>query len=575
MSKGKLGEMLVSQGLIKADQLRVAVAEAQKNKARLGTTLVRLGHVNEKVLATFLSRQYGISAISLDDVDVNPELAKLVSRNLCERHVLVPVGVENNRLSIAISDPTNVTAVDDVRFMCNMDVNIFIAAESSIKALIDRIYGAAAGAELDKVIEKEGEDSSLSSVEIGVQKGAAEIEDDQVGEKPIIRLINKLFLEAIRRKTSDIHIEPYEQFSRVRFRIDGALHEIMRLPVQVKNAVPARIKVMSQLDISEKRLPQDGRIQVRTKTGKIDIRVSILPTIFGEKVVMRLLDQGNTTPDLAKMGFEEEQLKVFQRAASQPYGMLLVTGPTGSGKSTTLYAALSSLNAIDVNISTVEDPVEYNMIGINQVQMKDSIGLNFAAALRSLLRQDPDIVMVGEIRDHETAEIAIKAALTGHMVFSTLHTNDAPSTVSRLLHMGIEPFLITASLLLVQAQRLIRINCEHCREPDAKVSREDLLAAEVPENWLEGFTPMRGRGCDKCGKTGYKGRRGIYEVMYFNERLRNLIVKGANADDLKAAAVEEGMITLRRSGIMKMYRGDTTLEEVLNNSRPDGDFKKV
>ncbi len=576
MSNGKLGEILVAQGLVKPDHLRAALAEAQRSKGRLGSTLVRLGHINEKVLATFLARQYGITAISLDDVSVSPELAKLVSKNLCERHGLVPIGVENNRLSIAISDPTNVSAVDDVRFMCNMDVNIFIAAESSIKALIERAYSAGSE-DLQKAIDPiTDDDGSSSSLEVGVGKqGAEEIEGEQLGEKPVIRLINKLFLEAIRRKSSDIHIEPFEQYSRVRFRIDGALHEIMRLPVQVKAAVPARIKVMSQLDISEKRLPQDGRIQVRTKTGKIDIRVSVLPTIFGEKVVMRLLDQGSSTPDLAKMGFEEEQLKVFHRAASQPYGMLLVTGPTGSGKSTTLYAALSSLNTTDVNISTVEDPVEYNMNGINQVQMKEAIGLNFAAALRSLLRQDPDIVMVGEIRDHETAEIAIKAALTGHMVFSTLHTNDASSTVSRLLHMGVEPFLITASLLLVQAQRLIRINCEHCRVPDTKVSREDLMAAEVPENWLDGFTAVRGKGCDKCGKTGYRGRRGIYELMYFNERLRNLIVKGANADELKLAAIEEGMITLRRSGIMKLYRGDTTLEEVLGNSRPDGDFRKL
>lgn len=575
MSAGKLGELLVSQGIIKSDHLRAALADLQKTKGRLGSTLVRLGHVNEKVLATFLSRQYGISAVSLDDVTVSPELAKLVSKNLCERHDLVPIGVENNRLNVAIADPTNVSAIDDVRFMCNMDVNILIAAESAIRALIERTYGAGSE-ELNKVIDptKEADESSLSVLEVGVQKGAAEIEGEQVGEKPVIRLINKLFLEAIRRKTSDIHIEPYEQYSRVRFRIDGVLHEIMRLPPQVKMAVPARIKVMAQLDISEKRLPQDGRIQVRTKTGKIDIRVSVLPTIFGEKVVMRLLDQGNTSPDLAKMGFEEEQLKLFQKAAYQPYGMVLVTGPTGSGKSTTLYAALSSLNSSDVNISTVEDPVEYNMLGINQVQMKESIGLNFAAALRSLLRQDPDIVMVGEIRDHETAEIAIKAALTGHMVFSTLHTNDASSTVSRLLHMGIEPFLITASLVLVQAQRLIRVNCDNCREPDTKVTREDLLAAEVPESWLGGLTAMRGRGCVQCGKTGYKGRRGIYEVMYLNERLRTLVVKGANADTLKVAAVEDGMISLRQSGIMKLYRGDTTLEEVLNNSRPDGDFKK-
>ena len=576
MSSSKLGELLVGQGVIKPDQLKAALAEAIKTKERLSSTLVRLGHVNEKVLVTFLCRQYAMNAVSLEDVTVVPEVARLVTKALCERHLLVPVSIENNRLNIAVADPNNVAAVDDVRFMCNMDVQVLLAAESSIRALIDRTY-ASGSDELNKVIDpaKDTDDSALSAVvQVGVDKGPAEIDSEQVGEKPVIRLINKLFLEAIRRKASDIHIEPYEQFSRVRFRIDGVLHEIMRLPLQVRSAVPARIKVMAQLDISEKRLPQDGRIQVRTKTGKIDIRVSVLPTMFGEKVVMRLLDQQSTSLDLQKMGFEEEQLKLFQKAANQPYGMVLVTGPTGSGKSTTLYAALSALNMADVNISTVEDPVEYNMIGINQVQMKESIGLNFAAALRSLLRQDPDIVMVGEIRDHETAEIAIKAALTGHMVFSTLHTNDAPSTVSRLLHMGVEPFLITASLILVQAQRLIRINCEHCREPDTQLTPQELLAAEVPENWLEHFKPMRGKGCERCQKTGYKGRRGIYEVMYLNERLRNLIVKGVNADDLKMAAVEEGMLSLRRSAIINLYRGDTTLEEVLNNSRPDRDFAK-
>jgi len=349
---------------------------------------------------------------------------------------------------------------------------------------------------------------------------------------------------------------------------------VMRLPPQLKSPLPARVKVMAQLDISEKRLPQDGRIQVKTKDKRIDIRVSILPTMFGEKVVMRLLDQGNTTPDLRAVGFEEEQLKLFKKAASQPYGMILVTGPTGSGKSTTLYAALSELNGPDVNISTVEDPVEYNMAGINQVQMKESIGLNFAAALRSLLRQDPDILMIGEIRDHETAEIAVKSALTGHLVFSTLHTNDAPSTVTRLLHMGLEPFLITAALTLVQAQRLVRSVCQNCIEPDPRVTPEMLVEAEVPEHWLSSIKAMRGGGCDKCGQTGYKGRKGIFEVMYLTERLRDLIVKGANADQLKVQALEDGMLTLRQSGLLKLYRGETTLEEVLNNSRPDGDFLK-
>jgi len=571
---GKLGELLVSQGLINRDQLTSALELRNKNKTRLGAALVQLGHINEKVLATFLSKQYGLSAISLDDVRISQDLVKLIPRSLCERHCLIPLGIEGNRLSIALADPTNVSAVDDVRFLSNMDVDVYIATETAIRAAIDTAYTSTT--ELEKIVplQEDEEDLKTSNIEIAsLEQAAVEVDTEKAGEKPVIRLINKLFLEAVRRKASDIHIEPFESYSRIRFRIDGALYELMRLPPQLKSAIPTRIKVMSSLDISEKRLPQDGRIQVRTRHKKIDIRVSVLPTMFGEKVVMRLLDQGATTPDLAALGFEEEQLKVFRTAASQPYGMVLVTGPTGSGKSTTLYAALSELNGPDVNISTVEDPVEYNMLGINQVQMKETIGLSFAAALRSLLRQDPDIIMVGEIRDQETAEIAIKAALTGHMVFSTLHTNDAPSSVSRLLHMGIEPFLITAALSVVQAQRLVRVICENCAEADDKITKEMILAAELPAHWIDTCKPMRGKGCDRCAKTGYRGRQGIFEVMPVTERIREMVVKGANADQLKKAAIEEGMMTLRQSALLKFYRGETTLEEVLNNSRPDTDLK--
>jgi len=574
MSAGKLGDLLVAQGVISKEQLSAALELRTKNKSRLGSALISLGHINEKVLATFLSKQYGIPAISLDDLQVSPDLTRLIPKSLCERHLIIPLNTEGNRLSIAVVDPTNVSAVDDVRFLCNMDVNVFIAAESSVKSAIETAYGKTKeGADLDSIVDPMNDDEQTGTVEVrSGQTMAADIEVDRADEKPVIRLINKLFVEAVRRKVSDIHIEPFETFSRIRFRIDGTLHEVMRTPPQLKAALPARLKVMAQMDISEKRLPQDGRIQVRMKEKKVDVRVSTLPMIFGEKVCMRLLAQGDTNPELAKMGFEEQQLKVFRKASGQPYGMVLVTGPTGSGKSTTLYAALSELNGPDVNISTVEDPVEYNMAGINQCQMRDNIGLNFAAALRSLLRQDPDIIMIGEIRDQETAEIAIKAALTGHMVFSTLHTNDAPSTITRLLHMGVEPFLITAALTLVEAQRLVRFVCPKCAEEDPKVTREMLVAAEVPETWLETIKPMRGKGCEACGNTGFKGRRGIYEVMYMTERIRDLIVKGANADQLKQAAMEDGMMTLRQSGVTKLYRGETTLEEVLNNSRPDGDI---
>ncbi len=578
MSSGKLGELLISQGLITKEQLTSALELRAKQKSRLGTALIELGHINESVLATFLSKQYGITAISLDDVEIPPDLVKLIPKSLCERHLIIPLSADGNRLSVAVSDPTNVSAVDDIRFLCNMEVNVFIATESAIRAAVEKAYGSKSALDSVKdvgVEELETDDGSTNAVQVtGGQTSAQDIDTEIAGEKPVIRLINKVFVEAVRRKASDIHIEPFETFARIRLRIDGTLHEVMRAPQTIKNALPARLKVMAQLDISEKRLPQDGRISVRMKDKKVDIRVSTLPTIFGEKVVMRLLAQSETKPDLAAMGFEEEQLKLFRKAAGQPYGMILVTGPTGSGKSTTLYAALSELNGPDVNISTVEDPVEYNMDGINQVQMKDGIGLNFAAALRSLLRQDPDIIMVGEIRDQETAEIAIKAALTGHMVFSTLHTNDAPSTITRLLHMGVEPFLITAALTLVQAQRLIRVNCKHCLIVDEKVTKEMLISAELPESWLESFKPMRGKGCDRCATTGYKGRKGIYEVMYLTEDIRDGIIQGVNADELKKMAISDNMTTLRRSALVKLYRGETTLEEVLNNSRPDGDMMK-
>jgi type IV pilus assembly protein PilB len=580
MSAGKLGDLLVAQGVVTQEQLRAAIEQKNKSKGRLSSALVQLGHVNEKVLATFLSKQYGIPAIALDEVAVPKEVTTLIPYNLCEKHVMMPLSLENNRLSLVISDPTNVSAIDDVRFLSNLDVVVYLSTETAIRSLLERSYQGAAGASLRDAVKVDigrqdiETDEKTGFIEIGAEAETHEVENERVGDKPVIRLINKLLLEAVRRKVSDIHIEPFDNHSRVRFRVDGSLHEVMRLPPQLKSSTPARVKVMAQLDISEKRLPQDGRIQVRTQSRKIDIRVSILPTMFGEKVVMRLLDQGNTTPSLTALGFEEEQLKLFKKAAGQPYGMILVTGPTGSGKSTTLYGALSELNSPDVNISTVEDPVEYNMVGINQVQMKEGIGLNFAAALRSLLRQDPDIVMVGEVRDHETAEIAIKAALTGHMVFSTLHTNDAPSTITRLVHMGVEPFLITAALTLVQAQRLVRINCEHCIQVDTKVTPEMLTEAELPQHWMDSVKPMRGKGCDRCGTTGYKGRKGIFEVMYMTEKLREMVIKGVNADALKKAAIEDGMITLRQSGLLKLYRGETTLEEVLNNSRPDGDLFK-
>lgn len=578
MSRGKLGELLIAEGLLTPDQLTSAQEHKTKFRTPLTSSLVQLGHVNENVLATFLSKQYGIPAVSLEEIETPTELFKLVPLSICEKHGVLPLSLENGKVNIAISDPTNVTAIDDIRFVTNMDVEVFIATPSAIKMVLERAYASQGSEQLNREVKNLNRSVSsevTGAIEVAsLEREAIAVEEEGAGEKPVIRLINRLFVESIRKKASDIHIEPFENYSRVRIRVDGSLFEIMRLPPQLRAAVPQRIKVMATMDIGEKRLPQDGRIQLKTKDRQIDVRVSTLPTVFGEKVVLRLLDQGNSTPNLEKSGFEEEQIKLFREAARQPYGMVLVTGPTGSGKSTTLYGILSELNNSDSNISTVEDPVEYNMAGVNQVQMKDSIGLNFASALRSLLRQDPDIIMVGEIRDQETAEIAVKAALTGHMVFSTLHTNDAPSTISRLLHMGLEPFLITAALTLVQAQRLVRVICENCKDVDEKVTPEMLLAAEVPKEWLDQFKPMRGKGCDRCAGTGYRGRLGIFEVMLLTEDLRSRIIKGANADQLKRFAVDDGMLTLRQSALMKLFRGTTTLEEVLNNSRPDNDLLK-
>jgi type IV pilus assembly protein PilB len=573
MNPGKLGALLVSKGLITKEQLQTATDFQSKEKTRLGSSLVKLGHVNEKVLVTFLSAQYGIPAVSLEGEFIAPEILRLVPKSLCQKHILIPLSIEENKLKIAMADPTHVSAIDDVRFISNMEVSVVLAAESDILAVVEKSYKEGPSV-LGSAKDYRDPNQEQTKTGIAINPQSETIDSAKSDSKPIIKLINNIFLEAIKRKVSDIHIEPFEGFSRVRFRIDGSLHEIMKLPIQFRLPVPARIKVMANLDIAEKRLPQDGRIQLRTKDRSVDVRVSLVPTIHGEKVVMRLLDQGGSTPEITQIGMEPEQIALFQKAAEQPYGMILVTGPTGSGKTTTLYAALSALNTPDVNVSTAEDPVEYTLLGINQVHVKESIGMTFAGALRSFLRQDPDIIMVGEIRDQETAEISVKAALTGHMVFSTLHTNDASSTISRLRHMGLEPFLITAAVTLVQAQRLVRILCPHCKEPDPSVTPTILKEAEMPDAWLAKCTPMKAKGCDKCAGTGYKGRRGIFEVLFLDEEIRNMIVKGANTDELKNVAVRKGMLTLRQSALLKIMRGETTIHEVLNNSRPDGDILK-
>lgn len=573
MNAAKLGNLLIQKGIISQDQLTLAASHQKEHNARLGEALIKLGHVNENVLASFYSTQFGLTAVSLQGINVTPEVIRMVPKALCQRYTVLPLAIEGTKLKVAFSDPTQVNALDDIRFISNMEVLMVIAPESQIRSAIERLYEGSANA-LGNVQDYEQEDGEeKTNVGVVATSQAEEIDQSTVDSKPVIKLVNNIFLEAIRKKVSDIHIEPFESICRVRFRIDGSLHEIMKLPANFRLPVPARIKVMANLDIAEKRLPQDGRIQLRTKHKTVDVRVSLVPTIHGEKVVMRLLDQGGAPPEMAQVGMEEEQLLIFKKAAEQPYGMILVTGPTGSGKSTTLYAALSSLNSVDVNVSTAEDPVEYTLLGINQVHVKESIGMTFAGALRSFLRQDPDIIMVGEIRDQDTAEIAVKAALTGHLVFSTLHTNDAPSTISRLRHMGLEPFLITAAVTLVQAQRLVRLLCPQCKVPDDQVSRQALLDAEMPEEMLDSCTVMKAKGCDHCGGTGYKGRKGIFEVMFLTETLRNLIINNANSDEIKRVAISQGMRTLRQSGLLKVARGETTLTEVLNNSRPDGDLK--
>lgn len=572
MNAAKLGNLLVSKGLVSQDQLNSAANHQKEANIRLSESLIQLGHVNENVLASFYSTQFGLTAVSLKEEFVAPEILRMVPKALCDKYNVLPLGIEGNKLKVAFSDPTQVSAIDDVRFIANMEVLMVIAPDSQIREAVQRLYKAGVSV-LGQASDyrDEGDGKTNPGVEIGKQ--AEQIDQQSPDSKPVIKLINNIFLEAIRRKVSDIHIEPFENLCRVRFRIDGSLHEMMQLPPTFRLPVPARIKVMANLDIAEKRLPQDGRIQLRTKEKTVDVRVSLVPTIHGEKIVMRLLDQGGAPPEMNQVGMEPEQIALFKKAAEQPYGMILVTGPTGSGKTTTLYAALSSLNTLDVNLSTAEDPVEYTLLGINQVHVKESIGMTFAGALRSFLRQDPDIIMVGEIRDQETAEVAVKAALTGHLVFSTLHTNDAPSTISRLRHMGLESFLITAAVTLVQAQRLVRMLCPHCKEPDPSVTEAVLREAEMPEELITSATIMKAKGCDKCGGTGYKGRKGIFEVLFLDEQLRNLIVNGANSDDLKKAAVGKGMRTLRMSAIAKLARGETTLSEVLNNSRPDGDLK--
>jgi type IV pilus assembly protein PilB len=563
----RLGDLLVREKIITSDQLDKAL-KAQREagpNSRLGSTLVHLGFVSDEEVTNFLSRQYGVPAINLQYFEIDSSVVKLIPEETAKRYQILPLSRVGASLTIAMVDPTNVFAMDDIKFMTGFNIEPVVASESAIMDAIEKAYGGSQQNEnVDELLASMGEEADVELQADQEEMDLNELEKS-ADEAPIVKLVNIVMTDAVKRGASDIHIEPYEKEYRVRFRIDGVLQHIMSPPMKLKDAITSRIKIMAKMDISEKRLPQDGRIMLKMQIGgkkkQLDFRVNCLPTLWGEKVVMRLLDKENLRLDMTKLGFEPESLEKFQRAVLKPYGMVLVTGPTGSGKTNTLYSSVSLLNKPDTNIMTAEDPVEFQLHGVNQVQMKESIGLNFAASLRSFLRQDPNVILVGEIRDFETAEIAIKAALTGHLVLSTLHTNGAPETISRLMNMGIEPFLVATAVHLICAQRLIRRICAECKEevpmpPQAKVD-----AGFTPEE-AKTVKIYKGRGCTICNGTGYKGRAGLYEVMEVDDEIRELILIGASAVELKKKAIERGMITLRRSGLTKVKDGVTTLEEV-------------
>jgi type IV pilus assembly protein PilB len=565
MANQRLGELLVREKMISLQQLRAAQEEQARTGQNLGYALAKLGFVSDQAVTDFLSQQYRVPTINLEEFEIDPDILKLVSKEQCEKHKVIPVSRAGSALVVAMADPTNLNAIDDLKFLTGYNIEPVIASESAILKSIERSYSQ--GPNYDEVMAgfEEG-DIEFAGAEQETDAGTLERASE---DAPVVKLVNMILLNAIKKGASDIHIEPYEKKYRVRYRVDGVLMEEMTPPMAARAAVSSRIKIMASLDIAERRLPQDGRIKLKLGKGReMDFRVSVLPTLWGEKIVMRLLDKGNLQLDMTKLGFDQKPLDDFLWAIRQPWGMVLVTGPTGSGKTTTLYSALSDLNKASHNISTAEDPVEYNLMGINQVQMHDDIGLNFAASLRSFLRQDPDIIMVGEIRDFETAEIAVKAALTGHLVLSTLHTNDAPATIMRLLNMGVEPFLITASVNLVLAQRLARKICADCKAP-FEMEPDVLKDIGFSAAQIAGAKLMKGAGCKTCNGTGYKGRVALYEVMRFTETLKERVQSGTSPAELKQEAIRGGMISLRMSGIKKVLEGTTTTEEVLRVTMAD------
>ena len=558
----RLGDLLVRAGLITPDQLHKVLLEQRATGHRLGFLLVRMGLVEETEITKMLARQYRMPAVDLSRFEVDPKILRLVPAELAVKHVVLPLKRDGRTLTVAMADPTNVAAVDDLKFITRYDIFPVIAGEYTLRTVIERYYQQtdAQLATLLKDIEASEDVELIEEEDEDIAAAAASAED-----APVVKLINGVLTDAVRRGASDIHIEPYEHVLRVRYRIDGALQEVMSPPIKLRAALTSRVKIMANLNIAERRVPQDGRIKLKFERKVIDFRVSTLPVLFGEKIVLRILDKGNLTLDLQKFGFEPKSESDLLRAILNPYGMVLVTGPTGSGKTTTLYSALSRINNIDVNIMTAEDPVEYNLDGINQVQVRNEVGMTFAAALRAFLRQDPNIIMVGEIRDLETGSIAIKAALTGHLVLSTLHTNDAPSTVTRMIDMGIEPFNVASAVNLIVAQRLVRRICVDCKTPH-RYEDEELASLGLPPEELEQITFYRGDGCDICSGTGYRGRQGLYEVMPMSSQLRRMVLRGASTEELRDQAMSEGMLTLRGDGIMKIKKGITTLEEVVKET---------
>src|SRR6266496_74337 len=590
----KLGELLLKENMVTPQQLQEALSHQKMNGGKLGKAFVSLGYVRDEEITSLLSRQYGVPSINLDHFEVDPTIIKIIPAETARKYQILPLSRSGATLTIAMADPTNVFAMDDIKFMTGYNVEPVVASETAVTEAITKYYqGSATASKATKPApgSPAAPDVPMSALEMA-SKGLEELqsmeasnEDVEVLEEleeisadalakqgedaPVVRLVNVVLMSAIQKGASDIHIEPYEKELRVRYRIDGILYNIMNPPMKYRDAISSRVKIMSKLDIAEKRLPQDGRIKIRFSDNgqqkEIDFRVSVLPTLFGEKIVMRLLDRDKLMLDMTRLGFEPESLQKFESAILRPWGMVLVTGPTGSGKTNTLYSSIAKINTQETNIMTAEDPVEFNMAGINQVQIKENIGLNFAAALRSFLRQDPNIILVGEIRDFETAEIAVKAALTGHLVLSTLHTNDAPSTINRLMNMGIEPFLVASSVHLICAQRLVRRVCANCKEPHP-MAPAALMQAGFNEEDANSVTPVKGAGCETCNSTGYKGRVGLYEVMAVGEELKELILVGASGLELRRKAIDEGMLTLRASGLRKVKDGMTTIEEVVRET---------